>query len=186
MGDALLGVIDHYRQLVGPAAIGTQQHHIAHLAVHVLLHRALQGVFKADMAAIGHAQADGRMSALLAGDTTPMDTVLAGKVGPAAVAGKGLAFGQQAVDGRLVQRMAATLVLHGQVGDQAECGQCGQLRFDRAGHLAWRVDILHPHQPLAVGMACDQPAAEGCQHGAQVQGPGRGGGEAAAMAWERH
>jgi len=40
VGHALGGVVDHHRELVGPQAVGPQQHEVAHLAGHVLLLRA--------------------------------------------------------------------------------------------------------------------------------------------------
>jgi len=40
MGDALRGVVDDHGQLVGPQAIGTQQHKVAYAARHVLLLRS--------------------------------------------------------------------------------------------------------------------------------------------------
>ncbi|MNV57545.1 hypothetical protein D3C71_1498830 [compost metagenome] len=164
VADALLGVVHDHRQLIGPETIGPQQDEIAYVTVHVLRDRPLQRVVESHMAAVGHAQADGRLRALLAGHTVPMDAVLAGQIGAAAVAMEGLALRQQSLTRCVVKRMAVALVLHGFVGMQAKGGQCGELLFRRAGDFARRVHVLYPDQPPAVGMARQQPTAEGSQH----------------------
>ena len=36
VGDALLGIVDHHRELVGPQAVGAPQHEVTDLVRHVL------------------------------------------------------------------------------------------------------------------------------------------------------
>jgi len=123
----LRGVIDHHRQLVGPAAIGAAQHEVADFGVHVLLLRSTQAIVEVHDAARWHAEADGRVRSRLPGDATMVDAAVGGQVAAAAVADKGLVAGQQHVQRGLVGLAAGALPEDRAIVDQAERGQRPQL-----------------------------------------------------------
>ncbi|WP_424481898.1 hypothetical protein, partial [Pseudomonas viridiflava] len=86
----------------------------------------------------------------------------------------------------LVEGVALALVDDGVIAAQAEGGQGRQLLVDSARHGAGRVDVFHPDQPLATGVARQQPAAEGGEQRAGVEGAGGRGGEAPAVGSHGH
>lgn len=54
MGDALPGIVEHHRELIGMDAIGTAQNEIANLVSQSLGTGSLNTVIKGDMAVSGH------------------------------------------------------------------------------------------------------------------------------------
>ncbi len=126
-GHPLCGVIHHHRQLVRPAAVGTAQHEVADLGLHVLLLRAAQAIVEVHEAAGRHAEADGWVRSWLPGDAAMMDAAAGGKVAAAAVADKGLVAGEQYIQRGLVGLAAGALPEDRAIMDQAERGQRLQL-----------------------------------------------------------
>jgi hypothetical protein len=58
----------------------------------------------------------------------------------------------------LIQVAALALVDDGTVRLQAACSQLLQDDLIGSGDAAWRVDIFHPHQPLAIVCFGIEPA----------------------------
>src|SRR5437667_226598 len=56
VGDALFRVVDDHGKLVGKLAVGAVKHKIAHIALEVLLLRALHAIFEGDTAPGTHTQ----------------------------------------------------------------------------------------------------------------------------------
>ncbi len=71
------------------------------------------------------------------------------------------------------------LVFDRAIPGEAEVLQGAQDIGVAAGFEAGEVQVLHAHQPAAAVMAGIQVAADGSHQGAQMQGAGRRGGEAA-------
>ncbi len=123
VGDALVGIVDHHRQLVCPETVGAKQDKVADFSRHVLPHRTLQAIDEADCAAIRHAQAERRLRAWRCGHAASMDAALRGQRAAAAGAGKGQPRVEQALEGGPVQVVAVALPDHGPVRNEAEGGQ---------------------------------------------------------------
>ena len=171
MGHALLGVIDHHRQLVGEQAVGAMEQKIPRVLRQRLHDRALYRIFKRDLriadthahrargfapreAPAAGARVDGRA---VAGEQAVADfTARAG-------ARVGVAGGAKLFQGRLVRGGAPALVQDLVVPGEAVRGKRGKNRRSGAGLLAWPVNIFHAHQPLAAVRVRVQIAA-GCSH----------------------
>jgi len=95
------------------------------------------------------------------------------QLGAAAAAIKGIALSQQLIQCLLVAGRALALPDDRAVRVQAQAGQGGKLVFGRPGHAAITVDILDADQPLAAGMAGQQPAGHCGKQRAGVQRAGR-------------
>ena len=78
VGDALVGVIHHHRQLVGPVAVGATQDEVADLGGQVLLVAPLQAIVEADPEAVGYPQAPGRAPPCRRGNAVAVDPALRG------------------------------------------------------------------------------------------------------------
>lgn len=186
VADALRGVVDHHRQLVGPATVGAQQHEIADLGVHVLGDGAAHAVAKRDHAARRHSQAQRRPRPRLRGHAAMVHAALRGQFAAAATAGERLAGLQQPLRRGVVGRAALALARHRSIRVQTVGAQAGELALDRAGRAARPVHVLDAQQPLAAGMARVQPATEGGEQRAQVQRAAGRGRETAAVGRRRH
>ena len=181
VGDALRGVVDHHRELVGPVAVGTLEHEVADLFADVLAHAPLDRIVEAECGGGRHAQPEGRRGAHGAGNALAMDAAVVGEVAAAAVAGKSGARCEQAVECGLIDVATFALAQHRAVGMQSERRQRAQLLPGGARDLTRRVEVLDPHQPFATGAPRQQPAAECRQQRTEMQRPGRRGREAAAI-----
>ena len=78
--------------------------------------------------------------------------------------------------------MATALPDDGQVGGHAEGRQRGQLGPGSAGNFAGGVQVLHAHQPLAMVVTREQPAAQGRHQRAEMQAARGRGREASPVA----
>ncbi len=162
-------------ELVGPVAVRAPEYEIADFSGHILRDAAVDGIFEIDARPVRDAQADRRVRASRSGNAGAMDTTLRQQIAAAAMAFEGGARGQQAVQRLPVQRAALALPHDRFIRDQAECRQRPQLRVGRTCHLARRIEILDPHQPIAAAAACGQPAAErGHQRSEMQRSRGRG------------
>jgi hypothetical protein len=85
--------------------------------------------------------------------------------------------------GRAIEIATIALAQHRRIGNEAECGERTQLRVGGTWNLAWRIQVLDPHQPLPVRMSRQQPAAQCRQQRAEMQRPGRRGRKATAIRW---
>ena len=161
MADTLVGVIHHHGQLVGKAAVGAQQHEVAHRVLHILRLWPGGAVLPVDNGALG-AQAPGpRRFAVQAGaagtGVAQFRVARAGHVGGYGVfnvlartaAGVGQIARHQALQCGAVQRGAGALPHGGRVGMQAAGGELRKYHAVRAGHGAWAIDVFDAHQPLA-------------------------------------
>lgn len=126
-GHPLRGVVDHHRELVGPAAVGTAQHEVADFGMHVLLLRATQAIVEADQVAGRYAEADGRIRSRLPRNAAVVDAAAGSQFAAAAVADESLVAGQQHVQRGLVGLASSALPQDRAVVDQAERSQCLQL-----------------------------------------------------------
>jgi hypothetical protein len=111
-----------------------------------------------------------------------VDAASGGQIGAAAVAFEGQARLQQPGQRGLVGRVAGVLPQHRCIAAKAQVFQHLQLRAGRAGDFPQPVQVLHTDQPLAAGVAGQQPAPQRDQQRARVQDPGGGGRETAAVA----
>ena len=192
MGDALLGIVGHHRQLVGPEAVGAQKHEVADVAGEILAVAADNGVVENDIA-IGYAQPPGRGFAVFRLPESRMGaaaainkTVGTGAcfllpLAAAAVAGIDQAARLQIGQHHAVQRMAAALVGDFAVPFKTEGFKGAQNVGGGAGHLARRVEIFHAHQPTAAGGTGGGVGCGGGQQRADVQQAGGAGGETAGV-----
>ena len=192
MGDALLGIVGHYRKLVGPEAVGAQKYEVADVAGEILAVAADNGVVENNIA-IGHAQAPGRGFAVfrlpesrIGAAAAINKTVGTGArfllpLAAAAVAGIDQAARLQIGQHRAVQRMAAALVGDFAVPFKTEGFQRAQNVGGGAGHLARRVKVFHAQQPTAAGGTGGSIGRGGGQQRADVQQAGGAGGETAGV-----
>lgn len=111
-----------------------------------------------------------------------MDSVARRQIAAAAAAGEGSARIEQAPQGGLVQFRTRALENDGLVRFQAEGLQCLDLLPGGARNFPRRVDVFDANQPVSAGVPGEQPTAQGGGQRAEVQGAGRRGGEAPAIA----
>ena len=109
IGDALRRIVDHHRQLVGPVAVGTAQHDIAHLGVHILGDAPLQRVLEACLGVRRHPQAHGPADAKWR-HADVVDATHHGQLCAAATAFERRTGAQQPRQCRLVMRITVGLI----------------------------------------------------------------------------
>ena len=141
----------------------------------------LDRIVERDDAAGRDPEADRGIGPLRAGDAMVVDAAAGGEGAAAAVAGEGLARGQQLVQRGLVGAAVVVLPGHHPVVVEAERGQRPQLAAGRARDLARRVQVFDPQPPFAAGAAREQPAAQRRHQRAEMQRAGRRRGETAAV-----
>ncbi|KAG1545689.1 hypothetical protein G6F50_013723 [Rhizopus delemar] len=145
--------------------------------MHVLLLRAAQSIVELHDAAGRYTEADGGVRSSLPCDAAMVAAATGGQFAAAAVADEGQVAGQQHIQCGLVGPAAGALPEDRTIVDQAERGQCLQLRIRCTGYGARRVDVFDAQTPQAAVMAGEQPAAERGEQGSGVEQAGRRGRE---------
>ena len=151
VGDALFAVVHHHGKLVGPKAIGAQQHEIADVLRQILPVSAHNPVVEGNgfirhahppCGAVGKRR---KCRLLFTGARSavhkPVRAQTCGRVPIFAAAGAGIGQSarHQVVQCGAIQRVAAALVHHFTVPFEAELLQCVQDVAGRSGHFARRV-----------------------------------------------
>ena len=195
LADALPGVVDDHREVVGGRAVVAADHEVVDDPVLV----AVQAIGEADARGAGadpqrRRAAAGALAALLGlGELEAGAGV--GALGQRAVRGGArradlgaraealveVARVAQAVDRLLVGLGARGLPDHLAVPVEADRAQVVQLALGRAGLHAALVEVLHPHEEAGAGAAGRQPREQRRAEVADVQGARRARGEASVV-----
>jgi hypothetical protein len=180
VGDALLGVVHHHGQLVGPKAVGALEDEVAHLRAEVLRLGAEAAVLPVDAAVHPEAPGAHRAAVRAVPASAGVDQLAvplawassAGDLATRAGTAVGLAGVDQAPQGGFVVAAAAGLPDWRCVGPQAELAQLLQ---DQRVHARWAargVHVLDAHQPPAAMGARIEPAGQRRHQRARVQRAG--------------
>ena len=190
--DALGGVVDHDRQVVGDRPVVAAHHEVVDHALDV----AVQAVDESDALTAG-AYPQGRRSRrpprLQLGLCEPQAGagIVAFRqravrrrrclpdLGPRAEALVEAAAGAQLLDGRGIAVPACRLVRHPGVPVDPDRGEVGQLLLGDALPDAARVEVLHAHEEAAARRAGEQPGQQRGPQVAEVERARRAGREAA-------
>ncbi len=142
---------------------------------------ALQGVVEAQHA-VRQPQPDRGGALVVVVNAVPVDSAHGVEVAAAAAAFEGVAGLEQPAQRLRIDPAALALAQHRPIRRHSEPVQGPELAFSRAGNFPRRIQVFDAHQPVAAGAARHQPAAQGRDQRAEVQGTGGRGRETAAGA----
>ena len=191
--DALLGVVDDHREVVGERAVAAPDHEVVDHALDPAQEPVLEphgSAVRADaqrgraprrplLRELRPAQAQARPGVGALGQRPVRRTRRLADLGPGAEALVQAAFRAQDPERLLVEPQPLRLHDDLAVPVHAHRGEIGQLPLGQPGPHASRVEVLHPHLEARPRRAREEPREHGGPQVPEVQDPGRAGGEAA-------